>query len=338
MRSRWSLVVVVLELAAIGAVVACTTRPSATSTGRTINTALGRAAIQRFFADVRSAVLPTFDGDALPVPWDLPFRSDEHRRAWESHLATITPRLHALDDLHEDPDVQGLLLIGDGKPVLEGPVKMYEMSHLTLELCASAQLALDRGDLDAAMRRVEQVFEVVLAHRDPGKQGHFYSSVHSTRAVLRTETLTNHPRWDARRAYSGLAPRLRALVDDQVAYLHGWTSIGRRVEYSKRALQDGYTVSSALDGAEREESRVEHTIAMERTLLLAFAADAFRAEHGRWPANTHELAPLVSAAELRTPLVPEPMDLAPEGPNLRVGLIHSKRPANELGTTRLLVR
>ena len=115
--------------------------------------------------------------------------------------------------------------------------------------------------------------------------------------------------------------------------------IGRCVDGVAFALRsDEATVESTFWIEGRIEEGLELSIARGRVLLLALAADAFRAEHGRWPASTSELSDLLGGDELACSLVPEPLDLAPDGPNLRVGLIHSQRPPNEAGTTRLLVR
>ncbi|MBK7874155.1 MAG: hypothetical protein IPJ77_00105 [Planctomycetes bacterium] len=338
MRSRWPWIVVLCVLAALG-VVGWTTRAPKRPSFRAFDAQRGRAAIEQFFADTRSGALPKVDPDGMPVPWGVPFASEEHRRAWEIHLATVAPRLAALDALHDDPNVQGVLRIGDGVAVLEHPLRIGEYRCFVNELSASAVLALDRGDFDAALRRAELMLEIALTFRDRADGQELIQAGCADFVAWSLDASMQHARWDAARAFGPLALRVRAILEDQERSLGPGRALDRRVDGVAFALQsDEATVENAFWIGGRVEEGIELSIARGRVLLLALAADAFRAEHGRWPASTSELSNLLAADELACSLVPEPLDLAPDGPNLRVGLIHSKRPPNEAGTTLLLVR
>lgn len=338
MLSRWTWLVVLAVLAALS-VVAWTTRAPTRPSPRAFDAQLGRAAIERFFADTRSGALPKLDPDGMPVPWGVPFASGEHRRAWESHLATVAPRLAALDALHDDPNVRALLLEGDGEAVLDPTLRITEYRCLVNELSAGSILALDRGDFEAALQRAELMLEIALTYRDRADGQEFLQAGCADFVAWSLDASMRHARWDAMSAFDSLALRVRAILADQERSLGPGRTIGRCVDGVAFALRsDEATVESAFWSEGRVEEGVELSMARGRVLLLALAADAFRAEHGRWPANTSELSHLLAADELECSLVEEPLDLAPDGPNLRVGLIHSKRPPNEFGTTRLLVR
>lgn len=339
MRSRWPSVVVLCALAVLCLVVAWTTKAPTRRGGPPFDAARGRAAIAQFFAQVRGRGLPKFDYDAMLVPLGLPFGSDEQRWAWESYLATIEPRLRALDELHDDPDVQAILLTGDGAPVLEPVMKMREWFCLRSELVNSAEIALERGDVDTAMKRVAQAFEIVLTDRDHDWQRTFPACSTWGVDTQGLESLRRHPRWEPQRAFDTIAPRLRALLEDRERYLDGGRALERRFEGTMLGLHhEDQSVEGVLRVIEGVESIVEQSVARQRVLLLALAADAFRAEHGRWPTSTSELVPSISPDELLTPLTPEPLDVRHDGSDLCVGLVHSKRPAHERGTTLTLTR
>lgn len=278
-----------------------------------------RAALEAHVERLRRE-LPADLDRKFPTPWSLRAAQGAQREAWFAFLDANEHLFEPLDALHADPFVTTELLTLVNASVADS-LSLRQARVWTNLVVNRALLDLQRQRGPDAVERFALALELALLTTGD-ERGWSARSAMLGATLAGLDTAVRSHAWDRERAWTVLAPRLRAHEVAAVAYRGPLVSATRAVT---RRVRDGdldlAPESASTHLAEFEDRVTAGVVTLTRLALLTLAADRYRTTHGRWPATLADLNELVDSSTTECPYAGSAFTLGPgaTADSLRVG-------------------
>jgi hypothetical protein len=256
----------------------------------------------------------------FPTPWSLRAANGAERDAWFTFLDANEHLFEPLDALHADPFVATELLAGANASAADS-LSVRQARVWTNLVVNRALLDLERRRGADAVERFALAFELALLTTGD-ERGWSTRSAMLGATLAGFDTAVRSPAWDRERAWTALAPRLRAHEVAAIAYRGPLVSATRAVT---RRVRDGdldlAPESASTFVADFENRVTAGVVTLARLALLTLATDRYRTTHGCWPATLADLHAFVDSSSTECPYAGSTFTLGPgaTADSLRVG-------------------